>query len=265
MPVLIFALLAGSVALAALVAVRAGGARLDALRRRPARAKPRRTLDAAFLFLDMAQLQPAAAGLRSGADAGGGLAWRAAGGALSVLAGLLCAAAAWSCATCACRRARRFDAQLPDLVQALAGASRAGAGVQPALRHLVDRPGPPLSQEFGLMLRGTAPGPELPGRLAAAARRRMPEPRVLRPGGIRARRGGAHGRQPGRHAGEYGPGALRARQHWLGRVEALDRPGPHAGAAPWPACRRLLALVLGRLEARGHGPAVADLVRLDGA
>src|SRR5690606_6152700 len=51
------------------------------------------------------------------------------------------------------RRIQRFDEQLPDLLQALAGALRAGAGLQSALRHIVAQSPAPLSQEFGLLLR----------------------------------------------------------------------------------------------------------------
>jgi len=51
------------------------------------------------------------------------------------------------------RRQARFDAQLPDTLQALAAGLRAGASVAGALRHIVDQSAPPLAQEFGLMLR----------------------------------------------------------------------------------------------------------------
>jgi len=51
------------------------------------------------------------------------------------------------------RRHARFDAQLPDTLQALAAGLRAGASVAGALRHIVDQSAPPLAQEFGLMLR----------------------------------------------------------------------------------------------------------------
>src|SRR3546814_19459157 len=51
------------------------------------------------------------------------------------------------------RRQHRFDTQLPGLLQSLAGALRAGSGMQRALQHVVTQSEPPLSQEFGLMLR----------------------------------------------------------------------------------------------------------------
>ena len=50
-------------------------------------------------------------------------------------------------------RLQRMDRQLPDLLLALAGALRAGVGMQAALRHLVDHTPAPLSQELALMLR----------------------------------------------------------------------------------------------------------------
>src|SRR5690606_10019828 len=43
------------------------------------------------------------------------------------------------------RRQNRFDAQLPGLLQSLAGALRAGSGLQRALRHVVVQSEPPLS------------------------------------------------------------------------------------------------------------------------
>lgn len=53
------------------------------------------------------------------------------------------------------RRARlaRFDAQLPDMLLTLASGLKAGASVPVVLRSLVEQAEPPLSQEFGLMLR----------------------------------------------------------------------------------------------------------------
>lgn len=47
----------------------------------------------------------------------------------------------------------RLDQQLPDMLLGLAGALRAGSGLQTALRHTVDHASVPLSQELGLMLR----------------------------------------------------------------------------------------------------------------
>ena len=51
------------------------------------------------------------------------------------------------------RRQQRFDLQLPDFILSLSGALRAGAGLSVALKHIVQEASPPLSQEFGLVLR----------------------------------------------------------------------------------------------------------------
>ncbi|OZI44550.1 pilus assembly protein [Bordetella genomosp. 5] len=51
------------------------------------------------------------------------------------------------------RRLQRFERQLPGALLSLAGALRAGASLNHALRHLVELSEPPLAQEFGLMLR----------------------------------------------------------------------------------------------------------------
>jgi len=50
------------------------------------------------------------------------------------------------------RRRRRLDAQLPDFLLALAGALRAGSGLQVGLRQVVQLSRRPLAQEFGLVL-----------------------------------------------------------------------------------------------------------------
>jgi len=51
------------------------------------------------------------------------------------------------------QRQQRFDLQLPDLLLSLSGALRAGAGLSVAMRYIVQEASPPLSQEFGLVLR----------------------------------------------------------------------------------------------------------------
>ncbi|ARP87125.1 type II secretion system F family protein [Bordetella genomosp. 9] len=51
------------------------------------------------------------------------------------------------------RRQHRFDAQLPDMLLALASTLRAGASLPGALRQLVEHCEAPVAQEFGLMLR----------------------------------------------------------------------------------------------------------------
>ncbi|WP_368641795.1 type II secretion system F family protein [Castellaniella ginsengisoli] len=242
MMILIFVLFAGSVSLIAWwLLERAQGAWMryeDRLRD-----ETRRTLDASFLFLDMAQLQPAAACL--GLVAMLAAAWLAGRwwGVLPVLAGLLCAPPL-ILRHVRLRRARRFDSQLPELVQALAGALRAGAGVQPALRHLVAQSSPPLSQEFGLLLREQRLGLSFQDALQQLHARVQTEScgLVVSALGVSARTGGGLA-----DTLENIAGTLRARQHWLGRVEALTAQGRMQSRimAGLPV---LLALVLARLE-----------------
>lgn len=68
-------------------------------------------------------------------------------------AGFALLAPRWALGHLRGRRQVRFDEQLPDLLLSLAGALRAGSGVQGALHHIVPQSPTPLSQEFGLMLR----------------------------------------------------------------------------------------------------------------
>ncbi|GAA0227708.1 type II secretion system F family protein [Castellaniella daejeonensis] len=242
MDILIFAGFSGSIALAVwwlLGWTERAWARYEARMRD----ETRRTLDASFLFLDMAQLRPAAAAL--GLALMLTVAWMAGRwwGVLPVLAGLLCAPPL-ILRHMRQRRAQRFDAQLPDLVQALAGALRAGAGVQPALRHLVAQSSPPLSQEFGLLLREQRLGLGFQDALQQL-RIRMPTEScglVVSALGIAARTGGGLA-----DTLEGIAQTLRARQHWLGRVEALTAQGRMQSRimAGLPAA---LALVLVRLE-----------------
>ncbi len=59
------------------------------------------------------------------------------------------------------KRQQRFDLQLPDLLSSLSGALRAGVGLSVAFKHIVQDASPPLSQEFGLVLREQRMGVEL--------------------------------------------------------------------------------------------------------
>jgi len=207
------------------------------------RDETRRTLDASFLFLDMAQLQPVVAGAALVLMLV--VAWLAGRwwGIVPVLIGLL-AMPPLVLRRVRRRRAQRFDAQLPDLLQALAGALRAGAGVQPALRHLVAQSAPPLSQEFGLLLREQRLGLSFQDALQQL-RVRMPTEScglIVSALAIAARTGGSLA-----DTLENIAGTLRARQHWLGRVEALTAQGRMQSRimAGLPV---VLALVLARLE-----------------
>lgn len=202
-----------------------------------------RTLDASFLFLDMAQLRPALLALGCGlllvAAWVVGRWW----GVLPVLLGLL-AAPPLVLRRMRQRRERQFDAQLPDLLQALAGALRAGAGLQPALRHIVAQSRPPLSQEFALMLREQRLGMGFQDALAQL-RQRMPTEScglVVSALGIAAQAGGSLA-----DTLESIAQTLRARHHWLGRVRALTAQGRMQShiMAGLPI---LLMVVLSRLE-----------------
>ena len=120
------------------------------------------------------------------------------------------------------RRQNRFDAQLPGLLQSLAGALRAGSGLQRALRHVVVQSEPPLSQEFGLMLREQRMGIGFPQGLSNL-HQRMPTQAcglVVSALNIASQSGGGLAETL-----ENIAQTLRARQHWMGRVRALTAQG----------------------------------------
>lgn len=66
---------------------------------------------------------------------------------------LLFLAPNWLVARLRRRRLAQFDGQLPAMLLALAGALRAGAGVQAAIAQITVQAAAPLSQEFGLVQR----------------------------------------------------------------------------------------------------------------
>jgi tight adherence protein B len=66
---------------------------------------------------------------------------------------LLFLAPNWLVARLRQRRLAKFDGQLPAMLLALAGALRAGAGVQAAIAQITVQAAAPLSQEFGLVQR----------------------------------------------------------------------------------------------------------------
>jgi tight adherence protein B len=203
----------------------------------------RRTLDDTFLFLDPAQLWPAAWLLGVGAILLafwlGGRWWAV----LPVLA-VLPAVPPLVLRQLRRRREARFDAQLPDLVQALAGALRAGAGVQPALQHIVMQSLPPLSQEFSLLLREQRMGLGFSEALAQL-RLRMPTEAcglVVSALEVAARTGGSLA-----DTLEGIAQTLRARQHWMGRVRALTAQG-RLQSHIMAGLPMVLLVVLSRLE-----------------
>ncbi|NYT61214.1 type II secretion system F family protein [Alcaligenaceae bacterium] len=120
------------------------------------------------------------------------------------------------------RRLQRFDEQLPDLLQALAGALRAGSGVQSALRHIVAQSPIPLAQEFGLVLREQRMGVSLEQALAGLYQRMPTEGTGLVVSSLKiaAQSGGGLAETLERIAA-----TLRARLHLLGRVRALTSQG----------------------------------------
>lgn len=207
------------------------------------RDEARRTLDASFLFVDLAQLHPAA--LAAGAGLLLAAAWLLAGGwGLVPAAGALVALPPLVLRRMRRRREQAFDAQLPDLLQALAGALRAGAGLQPALRHIVSQSSPPLSQEFALLLREQRLGLGFPDALRQLHRRVPTEScgLVVSALGIAAQTGGGLA-----DTLESIARTLRARLHWLGRVQALTAQARMQSRimAGLPPC---LMAVLARLE-----------------
>lgn len=141
-------------------------------------------------------------------------------------------------------RLRRFDQQLPDLLLALAGAMRAGSGMQMALRHIVMQSPAPLSQEFGLMLREQRMGLAFEDAVANLYRRMPTEGTglVVSSLTIAAQSGGSLAETLERIAA-----TLQARLQLLGRIHALTSQGRMQawvmGALPF-----LLALVLYYLD-----------------
>lgn len=104
-----------------------------------------------FLFMDpgqlwMANILLAAVPAIIAASAGGHWIWAAAVG--GVFLWLPRAVLGWARR----RRLRRIDEQLPDFLLAVAGALRAGSGLQAGMRQVVPHTEAPLSQELGLLL-----------------------------------------------------------------------------------------------------------------
>ena len=142
------------------------------------------------------------------------------------------------------RRLQHFDEQLPDLLQALAGALRAGSGVQSALRHIVAQSPAPLAQEFGLMLREQRMGVSFEQALAHLYQRMPTEGAGLVVSSLKiaAQSGGSLAETLERIAS-----TLRARLHLLGRIKALTSQGRLQAWAM--ACLPIaLAVVLNQLD-----------------
>lgn len=203
----------------------------------------RNTLDAAFLFVELAHLRPLAfwvAGFTMLIAAWLVGRWW---GILPVLL-MLFFLPGFILRNMRRRRARRFDAQLPDLLQALAGALRAGSGVQPALQHIVAQSQPPLAQEFALLLRQQRLGMSFYEALSQL-RERMPSAACA----LVVSALTVAGRTGGNLADilENISVTLRAREHWLGRVQALTAQG-RLQSNVMTALPILLVMVLAQLD-----------------
>jgi len=120
------------------------------------------------------------------------------------------------------RRIRRFEAQLPDFIQMLAGALRAGAGLHSALRQLAPQSPDPLAQELGLMLQQQRMGMPWDAALAGLRERMQGEGAALMVSAlsIAARSGGALAQTL-----EGVSATLRARLRTEGRIDALTSQG----------------------------------------
>jgi tight adherence protein B len=123
-----------------------------------------------FLFVDPRKLFVANIAVMA---LGGILVWSITGAALIaipvffLLAGLPRLIYAWLRK----RRLSRFEQQLPDALMMIAGALRAGLGINSAMAQLVAEAQPPLAQEFSLMLREQRLGVTLEQSLSNLSRR----------------------------------------------------------------------------------------------
>lgn len=120
------------------------------------------------------------------------------------------------------RRATLFEAQLPDLLMALAGALRAGSGLQSALHQIVAHSSAPLAQEFGLLLREQRMGISFEEALANLYRRMPTEGAGLTVSSLTV---AAHSGGSLAETLERISMTLRARLHLLARVGALTSQG----------------------------------------
>ncbi|HCP76593.1 MAG: pilus assembly protein [Pusillimonas sp.] len=120
------------------------------------------------------------------------------------------------------RRQAQFERQLPDLLLSLAGALRAGAGLQSALQTIVTQSPVPIAQELGLVLKEQRVGVSLEHALSGL-RQRMPGEgtQLLVSALIIALHTGGNLAETLERIGH----TLRARLHLLGRIDALTAQG----------------------------------------
>lgn len=241
--IFIFVLCVGAAAIvAAWIALRAL-AQVYARYQEAFHSRARAGLSEFFLFLDPAGLWTlnllACAGLALGVYVVAGSLFA------GVLAGVVALAAPrYMLARLRRRRLERLDRQLPDLLLALAGALRAGQGVQAALRQIVPQAPVPLSQEFGLMLREQRMGVAFDDALSGLHGRVPTEGTglVVSTLKIAVQSGGNLAETLERIAA-----TVRARLHLLGRIRALTAQGRLQVwvMALLPPC---MALALDRLD-----------------
>lgn len=180
-----------------------------------------RNLTDMFLFLDPAQVWAAslAAGMLVALLVQGiSGAWWLSASALVIMLVIPAYGLRWLRA----RRLQRLDEQLPDLLLALAGALRAGTGIQAALRHVGEHISPPLSHELALMQREQRLGVPLEEALQGFGRRIPTEGAQLVVSALRIamQTGGSLAQTLERIAT-----TLRARLYLQGRVRALTAQG----------------------------------------
>lgn len=127
-----------------------------------------------FLFIDPRKLFVANIAVMT---LGGAVAWMITGSILVSVPVFFALALLprWLYARMRERRFDKFEQQLPDALMSLSGALRAGLGMTSAVAQLVAEAQPPLSQEFGLMLREQRLGVTLEQSLANL-NRRLPNP-----------------------------------------------------------------------------------------
>lgn len=162
------------------------------------------------------------------------------------------------------RRMRRFDAQLPDALLALASALRAGASLQAGLRQIAAEGQAPLAQEVSLLMREQRLGAGMDQSLANLHARVPTEAASLLVAALRiAADTGGNLAETLERIGA----TVRARLHMEGRIRALTAQGRLqsrvVGALPWllvAALHRLEPETMERLWTTSSGWAVLALV-----
>jgi len=142
------------------------------------------------------------------------------------------------------RRMQRLEQQLPDFLMSLAAALRAGAGLQLALRQIVQQSARPLSQEMGLVLQEQRMGLSFDQALLRLARRLPGQEMLLL---VSALRVATHSGGQLSETLERIAATLRQRLTLQARVQALTTQG-RMQAWVMAALPLLLAVVLHQLD-----------------